>query len=74
MEAYVGAGLVPQGVAGRRGQMPGSSWLQARGLEADQLQGVLEVLRTDMLKTLLLEVVKWIRKERLGFERPAQSL
>ena len=35
---------------------------------------MLEVWGIDMLKTLLLEVVKCVRKERLDFARPVQRL
>lgn len=34
------------------------------------LWGLLEILRIDMFKILLLEVIKWVRKERLDFARP----
>lgn len=61
-------------VKGRWGQILGHLRLQAVDLGFDQLWGVLEVLRIDMIKPLLLEVVKWIRKERLDFERPIQRL
>lgn len=73
MEAWRGE-LMIRKVKGRWGQILGHLRLQAVDLGFDQLWGVLEVLRIDMIKPLLLEVVKWIRKERLDFERPIQRL
>lgn len=62
MEAWCGEFMIHK-AKGRWGQILGHLRLQAVDLGFDQLWGVLEVLRIDMFKPLLLEVVKWIKGE-----------